>query len=221
MEDADLTYTETSALENSFSDLLAAEKITAENALIASNFPTKSHEPCGGNSQCPNIPTVYCPDCKAAFCNDCNEYLHVSLAVPALQAHKTMFFNQNFDFSFILAQMNQTRFYSNVALEMHTMMDCCEMTELAWGSLSLLRLDSSLVDILVTASPTISIDFVEDETPVGTTKTTTSTGGVGGKAEQRVVTTLRSSSERGNDWVSSVVINMKRDVGLLRSVKVS
>jgi pimeloyl-ACP methyl ester carboxylesterase len=58
----------------------------------------------------------------------------------ALQSVRGMFACESFDLSVAVAQMNQSSFYGNVALEMMTMMDCCEMAETAWGPQSVLRL---------------------------------------------------------------------------------
>ncbi len=58
----------------------------------------------------------------------------------ALKSNSKMFECKNFPLAIAIAQMNQARFYANVGLEMATMMDCCEMAELAWGQQSVLRI---------------------------------------------------------------------------------
>jgi hypothetical protein len=58
----------------------------------------------------------------------------------ALKSSEKMFECKKFPLSVVIAQMNQAGFYGNVAKEMATMMDCCEMAEIAWGKQSLLRI---------------------------------------------------------------------------------
>eukprot|EP01031_Cornospumella_fuschlensis_P012085 gene12085-14777_t len=79
----------------------------------------------------------------------------------ALRSNDKMFKCKKFPLDIAIAQMNQARFFANVGIEMWTMMDCCEMAEIAWGSLSLLQMPESHVKTLVSAPPTVSIDFNE------------------------------------------------------------
>lgn len=131
----------------------------------------------------------------------------------ALKSNAWMFASDSFPISVAIAQMNQANFFGNVALEMLTMMDCCEMADAAWGSLSVLRLPADHLDHLVRARPNISIDFVTPEekdasSSSSSSSTTTSASvtitvkGKDKKTEIRQATTLRSPSERGSDWAT-------------------
>jgi pimeloyl-ACP methyl ester carboxylesterase len=66
----------------------------------------------------------------------------------ALKSSEKMFTCQKFPLSIAVAQMNQSGFYGNVAKEMITMMDCCEMAEAAWGKYSVLRLPEEHLNVL-------------------------------------------------------------------------
>ena len=59
-----------------------------------------------------------------------------------------MFGSELFPVEVGIAQINQRRFFANVALEMHTMMDCCAMAERAWGAQSLLRLPADDIKVI-------------------------------------------------------------------------
>lgn len=66
----------------------------------------------------------------------------------ALRSNEKMFQSKTFPLTIAIAQMNQARFFANVGVEMWTMMDCCEMAEIAWGSLSLLQLPPEHVEVV-------------------------------------------------------------------------
>jgi hypothetical protein len=122
----------------------------------------------------------------------------------ALKSSEKMFSCEKFPLTIAIAQMNQSGFYGNVAKEMITMMDCCEMTEAAWGKYSVLRIPEEYLNVsflffpffhgfnvsfllffriqaLICAPPNVSIEF--DEV----------TGA-------RTVTEVRSISEVGGKW---------------------
>lgn len=124
----------------------------------------------------------------------------------ALKSSAAMFASKSFPISVAIAQMNQANFFGNVALEMLTMMDCCEMADAAWGSLSVLRLPADHLDRLVRAPPNVSIDFVPASAAASEGK---------GKTEVRQLTTERSPSERGSDWASPHEV--EQTVSFLRS----
>lgn len=92
-----------------------------------------------------------------------------------------MFACKKFPISIAIAQMNQAGFYGNVAKEMWTMMDCCEMAEIGWGRQSVLRIPEDHLKALISAAPTVSIDF-DDATGA------------------RNITQMRSKSEIGDKW---------------------
>jgi pimeloyl-ACP methyl ester carboxylesterase len=59
-----------------------------------------------------------------------------------------------FDRRIVTAQLNQSKFFANLALEMRTMMDCCACAESAWGEQSVLRLNPEVLKVSTTlASP--------------------------------------------------------------------
>lgn len=111
----------------------------------------------------------------------------------ALKGMAAMFECKNFPLTVAVAQMNQTNFFSNVGLEMLTMMDCCDMADAAWGRQSILRIAEEDFDILARAPPTVSIEFDED-------------------TKERRATNIRSESELGSSWASeeSVVTAIAR-----------
>lgn len=66
----------------------------------------------------------------------------------ALRSNEKMFQSSMFPLKIVIAQMNQSRFFANVGTEMWTMMDCCEMAEVAWCKLSLLALNQDQLQVL-------------------------------------------------------------------------
>lgn len=65
----------------------------------------------------------------------------------ALKSNDKMFACRLFPLSIAIAQMNQRRFFANVAYEMSSMMDCCEMTAVAWGKQNILKLKKSDLEV--------------------------------------------------------------------------
>lgn len=59
----------------------------------------------------------------------------------AVKKSPKMFANKTFPVSIPRAQLNQARFFYNIAIEMTTMMDCCEFVARAWGPLNIASLD--------------------------------------------------------------------------------
>jgi pimeloyl-ACP methyl ester carboxylesterase len=106
----------------------------------------------------------------------------------ALKSNEKMFKCRKFPLSVTVAQMNQAGFYGNVAKEMWSMMDCCEMAEIAWGKQSVVRIPEDRLKALIRAPPTVSIEFDD------------ATG-------ERKVTELRSESEVGDNWASEQEVN--------------
>lgn len=75
----------------------------------------------------------------------------------AVMKSSKVFTSKSFDASVAKAQLNQSRFFSNIATEMKTMMDCCDMAARAWGPVNILDLESSLKDVcLILNSATIT-----------------------------------------------------------------
>eukprot|EP01038_Epipyxis_sp_PR26KG_P009975 gene9975-13417_t len=96
----------------------------------------------------------------------------------------SMFDSRAFSSTYSQAILNQTRFYQNIATEMITMMNCCEMAEAGWGGQSLLRLERKHLEALICAEPNRSIKFEEKS------------------GESRIVTE-RSESELGSRWANA------------------
>jgi pimeloyl-ACP methyl ester carboxylesterase len=65
----------------------------------------------------------------------------------ALRSNDKMFACRKFPLKVVIAQMNQSRFFANVGAEMWTMMDCCEMAEIAWGKLSVLNMSKEYLEV--------------------------------------------------------------------------
>jgi pimeloyl-ACP methyl ester carboxylesterase len=55
--------------------------------------------------------------------------------------------SKGFGIEYIVAQLNQTRFFGNIGLEMVTMMDLCEFGTVAWGVQDIAKLDLETVDV--------------------------------------------------------------------------
>lgn len=131
----------------------------------------------------------------------------------SLKSSAWMFASNSFPLSVAIAQINQTNFFGNVALEMLTMMDCCEMADAAWGSLSVLRLPAEHLESLVRAPPNVSIEFVP--APKGSPSSSSSSSIAGGKNELRQVTLFRSPSEKGSEWATDYKV--QQTVAFMRS----
>lgn len=52
-----------------------------------------------------------------------------------------------FPFDALVAQFNQAKFFSNLAIEMATMMDCCEYAASAWSTQNILKLDKDVLEV--------------------------------------------------------------------------
>lgn len=68
----------------------------------------------------------------------------IGSAVAPMEKHLT---SQAFALPVFKAQLNQTRFFANIGLEMVSMMHLCEFATAAWGSQSLLDMDPRLLDV--------------------------------------------------------------------------
>eukprot|EP01038_Epipyxis_sp_PR26KG_P009974 gene9974-13415_t len=106
----------------------------------------------------------------------------------ALQTNSEMFQSKLFSIEIAKAQLNQSRFFSNISLEMSTMMDCCEMAEQAWGFQSILKLPKKDLKALICAPPTRSIEI----NPI---------------TSERSIVTTRSISEMGESWIEAEIVN--------------
>lgn len=99
--------------------------------------------------------------------------------------------SKSFSIAITVAQMNQSTFYSNLGLEMSTMMDCCASACNSWGDKNILALDASDLATLARAAPSESVvvDAMADA-PV-----------------LRSVTEERSESELGSEWEDAARVN--------------
>lgn len=52
-----------------------------------------------------------------------------------------------FGYKVVKAQFNQVKFYTNLALEMKTMMDCCDFVNYAWGQESVLKVEKEMLKV--------------------------------------------------------------------------
>jgi len=68
------------------------------------------------------------------------------IGMAAKQASK-MFVSRTFSLEVARAQLNQSRFFYNIATEMKTMMDGCEFASIAWGSLNIANLDKPTLTV--------------------------------------------------------------------------
>eukprot|EP01035_Chromulina_nebulosa_P018137 gene18137-23791_t len=117
----------------------------------------------------------------------------------ALDAKTTkMFVSKSFSLEITKAQLNQSRFFGNIGLEMITMMDCCDFTSLAWGDLSILKLSKEDQLTLCQTKPNESVEINEE-------------------TYERQVVNIRSISEYGSDWESPE--NVQTVVARLKSIQ--
>ena len=65
----------------------------------------------------------------------------------ALKDMGKLFVSRTFSIDYGKAQLNQSRFFVNIGIEMMTMMDCCEFASQAWGRLSMLKLTPDVLDV--------------------------------------------------------------------------
>jgi len=93
-----------------------------------------------------------------------------------------------FGIEIMQAQMNRTSFYSNLAVEMETMMSCCEYAATGWGRDNILLLDQENLQALTRAEPSESVSIVPPTSPTANA--------------YRVITVDRSSSEIGENWAT-------------------
>lgn len=70
------------------------------------------------------------------------------IAIASKQSAK-MFVSRTFPLDVARAQLNQARFFSNIALEMKTMMDGCEFASIAWGSLNIAKFDPQTLSVSI------------------------------------------------------------------------
>jgi hypothetical protein len=92
--------------------------------------------------------------------------------------------SKSFPLEVTVAQMNQSIFYSNLGLEMSTMMNCCASASSSWGDANLLTLDDADLATLARAAPSESV-VVDEMAEV---------------AVARSETEERSASEPGDAW---------------------
>jgi hypothetical protein len=92
--------------------------------------------------------------------------------------------SKSFSLAITVAQMNDKFFYSNLGLEMTTMMNCCASACSSWGDSNLLTLDDADLATLARAAPSESV-VVDEMAEVNT---------------NRSVTEERSASELGEAW---------------------
>jgi pimeloyl-ACP methyl ester carboxylesterase len=71
----------------------------------------------------------------------------------AVKKSPKMFASDAFPISIPRAQLNQARFFYNIAIEMNTMMDCCEYAAKAWGALDITSLDQEAYKVHILSLP--------------------------------------------------------------------
>jgi pimeloyl-ACP methyl ester carboxylesterase len=101
---------------------------------------------------------------------------------------KSHFESTTFDWRSIIAQMNQSQFFKNARVEFNTMISCADLTCAAMENLSTVKMDKSTMRLVCGVAPFESVLINEPK----------------GK-KVRIVTTERSNSELGADWLRKEV----------------
>ncbi len=68
----------------------------------------------------------------------------IGMSVGPMEKHLV---SDAFPAKFVKAQLNQSRFFGNIGIEMATMMHLCEFGATAWGALDLLKMDAASLQV--------------------------------------------------------------------------
>lgn len=96
-----------------------------------------------------------------------------------------------FPIKYSIAQMNQSKFYGNLALEMFTMMSCCDYVGPKWGKWNIVEMTPQEIEKISQHQPYESIET--DQTHSHDTE----------RIITRKLTSYRSESEAGDQWIST------------------
>lgn len=118
----------------------------------------------------------------------------IAMGVSSIEKHVI---SDAFSVKFVRAQLNQSRFFGNIAIELPTMMDLCEFASAAWGPLNLLSLDAEILEAMIRAPPNESVHIDENN-------------------GSRLTGLARSESEKGTDWVTTEEVD--RAVAKMKSL---
>lgn len=94
-----------------------------------------------------------------------------------------------FPLQYSIAQMNQSKFYGNLALEMLTMMSCCDYVGTKWGKWNIVEMEPQVIARISQYQPYENIET--DQTKFSDEQII-----------DRKLTIYRSPSEVGQEWIS-------------------